>query len=203
MAWTEVSGNRGLDSTNTTGDQRAVFAINDSSGDKFRDSVAGAQTLTLEVVCAIDAFTGTSSRAVAINDDNGSSPDFGFAGINAASDWTLWWEGTQVRTFSAATGTRFVWHFVYDTTQGTANDRIKIYKDGSVITPTVDANPTQNDTLAFGNGRQFIIPNREDGASWGRATDGQIFYAALYTTAFSAQDCSDNYDVLTLDDDTP
>ena len=97
---------------------------------------------------------------------------------------------------------RAVWHAVVDTTQATANDRIRIYKDGTLQSPTVDANPAQNATLAMATSSRLFMFNRGS-ATFARSMDGVLFYAALYSSAFSAANVTTNFDILTLDDDTP
>ena len=126
MSYTEVGGNSGLESTSTTGDHRAEGSINNTS-DKLRDNILGAQKVTMELVVRIDDITSDGGRVFVINEST-SNPTIGFAGTSS-TDLSFYWGAVKVRSWDPGT-VRTVWHAVVDTTQGTANDRVLIYKDG-------------------------------------------------------------------------
>src|SRR3990167_184433 len=71
MEYVEVSGNRGVDCLSTTGNQRLVHAI-DNTSDIIRD-MAGESLFTLEVVVRLDAITTNGSRIFGINDRLGGN----------------------------------------------------------------------------------------------------------------------------------
>ena len=204
LNYNEISGNRGLENTNTGTDARATKAINDTS-DKVRDNIHGAQKATLEVVVRADSFAAGGGRCFGINVGTtdgsfmlrGKNGDIQFfaefgAGVNPK----------VYRTWTDGVGTRSVFHIVVDTTLATADDRIKIYRDGTLITPTVNDNPALNDIIELDAGATMFMFNRGT-STFGRAMDGVLFYAALYSSAFTAGNVTTNFDILTSDDDTP
>lgn len=200
LAYTEVSGNRGLVSDSSGDDQYAKKAIDDSS-DKVRDNLVGAQKITIELVVAPDSFAAGTGRCFAVNEGT-FNMSLGFGG--AGTDFQVFWEGTLMRSWTGSGGTRIVLHIVYDTTQGTAANRVRVYVDGSEISPDVDASPAENDTLALDSGHELWMLNRGSGSPYARSMDGIIYYAALYGgKAFDQTDVTTNYDILTADDDTP
>lgn len=200
----EVSGNRNwyiTDGNFGTGPV-ANKAINDSS-DKVRDALDGVQKLTVELVAnIIEGFssvgrifgiTGSGDEgAIMLCHDNGTDDTEGYVRF----------EENDREQFAWTKGERAVWHFVVDSTQADAANRIKVYKNGSLHTSTQSVDVVQNSTLDIEVSSFLCIGNRANDGSRG-VEDAKIFYAALYSSDFSAQDCSDNYDVLILDDDTP
>lgn len=201
FVYNEISGDRGLECVATDGNQIANKAINDSS-DKVRDNINGKQKITIEVVARVDDFSSSNGRMFAINLNDSSDANLGIAG-NSGTNMRIYWEQTLLRSINPG-ATRAVWHIVYDTTQSTANDRVKIYKNGSLQSPTVDANPALNDTLSLDTGTYIVMFNRGADADRNRSMNGVLFYAALYGDyAFTQANVTTNYDILTLDDDTP
>ncbi len=199
LNYEETGSNSGLECDATDGDQRADEVIEDTSGDKIRDDFRGQQTYTAELVVRVDDFSASNGRVFAIN-VSGNNPDFGITGTSGTV-MRFYWEETLMRTIDPGTA-RAVWHIVIDTTEATANDRIKMYKDKVLQSPTVNANPAQNDTLIWANARRFFLFNRGT-ASFDRSMDGELSYLALYTEAFDQTRIDDHFDVLDPDDDTP
>lgn len=200
LAYTEVSGNRGLESVNINGNQYCRALLNDTS-DKVRDNLAGKQKITVETVVDVHSFSASTGRIFALNRDTDNA-ELGFVG-NSATSWQFYWNRILQRTWDGTENTRLVLHCVIDTTQGTENDRVKIYVNGTLISPTVNANPTLNGTLTIGTGTYLYMFNRGS-TTWGRAFDGILYYAALYGNyAFTQTDVDTNYAVLAADDDTP
>ena len=195
-AYTEVSGNRAWEITDATGGPVARLAINDSS-DKVRDAIHGSTKATIELVMSVTAASTSSGRAFGIT---GSGDEGALMVIhdNSVGAFRLnEWE--RIHTFPWTKDERAVWHFVVDTTQATENDRIKIYKNGTDTEIALADYPNENSTIIIEASSFLIAGNRANDGNRGVA--GEFFYAALYSGAFSAQDCSDNYDVLTADDD--
>lgn len=199
LAYTEVSGNRGLECTATTGNQRAQYVIDDTT-DKIRDANGGTK-YTMCVMFDIDACNSGPGRMLVINGNGGQNPAMGFT-CSSATSMSVWWEETARRTIDPGT-TKAFWCVVYDTTQVTANDRVKLYKDGVVQSPTVDSNPALNDTFGYTGDHSLIAFNRQSGGGYSRSVDGIWYYGDYWDDALSASRISDNYDILSLDDDTP
>lgn len=197
LNYQEISGNRGLESTAVTGTQAASKQI-DNTSDKIRDNIIGAQKITVEVVVRIDDLSGSTGRIFCLQRSN-DDIRFGFGG-ESGTELKFYWEEVVMRTIDPGTARI---HLVasIDTTLATANDRIKIYIDDVLQSPTIDANPAQNDTLTASNSTNVFMLNR--GGSASRGMDGVLFYAAMYSGAFSAANVTTNFDILTADDDTP
>jgi hypothetical protein len=199
LAYTEVSGQRGLESTSVTGDHHAKYDI--TNADKI-DAMNGVATkVTIEIVADITSGSGSSGRIFAINAGS-SSATIGI--LATGTDIDIYWNESLMRYYTRTTG-RMVTHIVIDTTLATANDRVKIYENGVLKTSgiTIDGNPTQNDTLSISDTSDELWMFNRGASPRDRSIDGILFYAALYDGAFTAQNCSDNYDVLIADDDTP
>lgn len=186
LNYTLIGGNRGLESTNIEGDQNASKDISDTS-DKIRDNIHGIQKATLEVVCRADSFHGGGGRLFGINAGT-SNGQFVLRGATSSFQFALQVGGTGLvhRTWTDGIGVRSVFHIVVDTTQATADDRIKVYRNGVLISPTIDNNPTLDGTinLITTNPNRLWMFNRGD-APRSRSTDGVLFYGAMYSVAFS------------------
>lgn len=205
MAYDEDAANkRHLESDAVTGDQRGEFSIDDAS-DKIRDLDGNEQKWTWEVKVAVDAGTSSNGRIFVFQrDDVGDNPDLGFTATD--QDFRFYWEEAIMRTWSITDANTTVWTAVVDTTQGTANDRIIIYKNGADFSGSTSkiADPAQNDTLTLNASAAIFIFNRRGSVGdFDRSFNGRLFYGAAYTSAFSAQDVSDNFDILDPNDDTP
>lgn len=209
LEWTEVSGNRGLESKDTAGNQRAVYAINNTA-DALRTNLDNSTAITLEVVCRLDSFATGGGRIFGINDRGGGNGAFMLRGTSATN-----WQfslNTNIdgfpniyRTWNGGSGTRDVWHVVFDPTQADEVDRIRVYKNGVVVTTTetISVGSAGDTSFNLPADHDLIAFNRESGGSFGRAADGVLFYAAIYDEAFDDTRAAAHYDVLTLDDDTP
>ena len=196
--YTEISGNRGINFPSTNGVQRADKAI-DNTSDKVRGNIYGSKTYTVEVVAQIDDFSSSTGRCFAINKGT-SNPTLGLTGTSGTNA-NIYFNESLMRSFNPGS-VRAVWHIVVDTALATANDRIKIYKDGTLQSPTIDANPSQNVTVSIPSDSRLFMFNRGD-SSFERSMDGVLFYAALYSSAFSAANVTTNEAILSSDDDTP
>ncbi len=199
LNYNEISGNRGLESTSVDGVQRATKLISNGS-DKVRDNLESTQKATFEIVARIDNFNSSTGRCFVINEDVTGDIVIGLGGTSGTTA-KVYWDTVLMRTFDPGTA-RAVWHIVYDTTQATANDRVKVYKDGVLQSPTVDANPALNATLTMATDSRMFMFNRGT-VSFDSAMDGVIFYGAIYSVAMPQADITTNFDILTADDDTP
>lgn len=201
MAYTEVGGNRGLESTSASGAQRIRETINDTS-DAFRDAIIGSTDCTLELVFDPDAFTINTSRVAAINDRVGSAPRFGLAARDT-NDYVIYFNGGASVSINPAITTRMVMHIVLDTTNATQDNRIRYSINGGALTGGLSMALGDSSTISAGNGHDLIFLNRESSSSFDRSMDGILYYAAWYSSVFSAANITTNYDILTLDDDEP
>jgi hypothetical protein len=200
LSYLESGSNSGLESTSISGAQAAARVIDDELDD-LRTFLHGAQTITIELVMRVDVrHTGGQSRMFGVIDE---SSDVGRLMIKAAQgsdNLILAFNGSNVEQWALTTTEAAIWHVVIDTTQAAADDRVKVYKNGSVVTSTTSIAITQNTTLDLSTDQQLIAMNRIAGD---RSFDGRLAYAALYAHAFSVAEVTHNYTELTADDDAP
>jgi hypothetical protein len=203
MAYTEVSGDRGLDCSATTGAQRARRSINNTS-DALRDALAGAQKATIEIVFAPDAFAAGGARIFGVNGRSGQNGEFVLKATSLTEYDFAFNDANLVTKFNPgiSAATRTVLHIVVDSTDGTTANRVRYSVNGGTLTAVNDI-ISLNETLALGSDLDLIAFNRESTGSFDRSMDGVLYYAALYAHALTQQECTDNYDILVLDDDTP
>ena len=200
LNYTEIGGNRGLENTGIVGNQICEKAI-DPTSDKVRDNIHGAQKFTITVVARIDDFSGGMGRCFAINENSSSNAKIGLTG-NSPTAAKTFFNGTVMRTWDPGT-VRTVTHIVFDTTQATANDRVKVYKDKVLQSPTIDANPALNATVDLPSTSRIVMFNRGPSGSRDRSMDGVLFYADLHSIAYTQAQVTNDFDILTADDDTP
>jgi hypothetical protein len=198
LNWAQLGGSRALDCTNIAGDQNAEGAIDDSS-DKIRDALVGTKEATLVVVAAVREGNSGGGRLFAINPESAANTILGF-NSNAATTLQAVWEGTVMRTWSTGTGVN-VWTIVYNTAEGTADDRVKIYKNGILFAATVIANPTLDNVLAIAASSFIYMFNRGAFGFRERSVDATLFYAALHSIAATPDEIlSEAFDLLKRSD---
>jgi hypothetical protein len=200
MSFTETNNQRGLDSTSLTGTQRARRSINDTS-DALRDALNGSTKATLEIVWRGDDFSVAGGRVFGINNRSGGTGVLMIRGLDSNTLETTFNNTTHDR-FDPTIGSRKVIHIVYDSTQGVAVDRIKVYENGSDISESGNT-LTQNSTLSIDASSDLIMFNRESSGTFDSSFDGALYYAAIYSHAFSASEVQTNVDILNANDDTP
>ena len=197
MEYVEVSGNRGVDCSSTSGNQRLVHAI-DNTSDIIRDADGGS-LFTLEVVLIVDAVTSGGSRIFGINNRVGGIGDLILKTTDTVSPFTMTLGYNETDIILTGTdltaGPRYVVHVVINDTANT----VKVYVNGTL---TSDLIPTLA-VLSIDTNSDLIAFNRESSGFFGRSFNGTLFYAALYNTNFSADNVTTNYNILTSDDDTP
>jgi hypothetical protein len=200
MAWAGSAGATGLESTATTGTQRALRAL--VTSDALLTALNGATQVTMELVVRVDAISASTGRVFVINDTAGGNPRLGVAG-NSTSNFWFFFNGKYSEIANLGTSKQ-VLHVVWDTTAGTDDPRIKLYVNGSFTADLGSATGiAQDETLSIASGQNLIAFNRESSGSFDRSFDGVLFYASLYSGAFDSTRVSDHYDVLTADDDEP
>lgn len=199
-AYTEISGNRGLE--NSGGTVTGVYARHgiDDSSDLIRDALVGSKTCTFEIVLRVDVVVGDVSRIFVINDRSGSNADLGIVS-DTADQYEFYFNGNASSFGGADLSARSVVHMVVDTAEATTADRIKFYVNG-VLDDSIGL-MTQDSTLSFSTGRDLIAFNRESSGVFDRAYDGVKFYAAVYSGALTPEQVFINNSVLQLSDDQP
>ena len=199
LSWVGSAGAKGLESTSTTGTQRAARTI--STSDLLLTSLHGQNQMTVEVVVRVDSISASNGRVFVINDTAGGNPRLGMTGT-ALSSMAAYYNGVGSEGFTLTSATKYVIHLVYDLTQATDDPRCKVYVNGT-FNADIGAGvfTTQNQTLSIADAQELIAFNRQSSGSYDRSFDGALFYAAIYTGAFDATRVSDHYDVLIADDD--
>lgn len=202
MAYGAGGFGRLLESTSTTGTQRARRGINNTA-DTIRTGLTGAKRITFEVVVDIDSLNASNSRIFCINDRVGTAPELGLAGTDL-NNVDFYWKGVAHRRLALLAPTnRVVMHIVINTSEGTAADRIRWYVNGKLESPTALANPTLDETFSFAADCDLIMFNRENAGTWDRSFDGRLAYCAIYNQAFNTVRLAEHYDLLIKGDDTP
>jgi hypothetical protein len=92
---------------------------------------------------------------------------------------------------------RCVWHLVIDTSDMDEASRVRLYWNG-VSVANDGAVPGWQEQISIGDGRSYVIGNRENG---NRNNQGTIFYAAMYTVALTPAEIETNASRLFVDDD--
>ena len=191
-----TGGNRHLrfygtgDTTDTGG------AVVDTDTTKI-DAIHGAQKATIVAKYAMDSNVCTTNgdRIFGISDGDGSADGWfamrerlgrdallvRWAGIGTYGAYALG-NGTP----SCPIDTVATVHWVVDTTQGVAADRVRAYIDGVAATVQVTngALPPLNATIDLGSGTRRMFLGRAHAGI--RTFRGRVWYAALYDSALSA-----------------
>ena len=195
-SYTALPTGRGWTSTTTNNQGRATTLVD---GTKIQTTLDGATAATIEVVLAIDALNTSASRIFHIGD----ASDSGYLTLSSPNATTLYFYslgGTLRGQWNPGfDGTRAVYHLVYDSSEPTAGDRVRLYKNGVLQTSTGGTAPPLNETLSIPNGKYFAIANRELCC---RSFDGAIYYAALYDGALTASEVSTKQAALLVTDDS-
>lgn len=193
----DTEGRRGLNFSVTNGAGRAAVGVD---GTKVSQQIHASGTATIEVVADI------------VDIDNPAG--FLFIGQNI---WTqrlalIAWEETLVTVVMNDGGGwadffvdvpaigRTVYHGVLDTDAVAPEDRIRLYLNGARLTP-IDTNfPTQGALIDLSIGNMLTIGNDANNTY---SPEGMIFYVALYSSAFTDEQVSQNTPLLLYDDDVP
>ncbi len=189
------STGRGWSSATTTNNGRASI-LADST--KIQTALDGSTKASIELVVRVDAASSSGTRLIHI----GSSTESGHFTVEASPtkiEFYLFGETIRGEWNPAWDATRMAFHLVYDSTQPTAADRVKLYKNGVLLSKTGGTDPPLNETISVPAGKYFVIGNREVG---GRSLDGDITYAAVYDGALSASEISSQATALLANDDS-
>jgi len=198
LAYTEVSGNRGLHSDSDAGTGIAKSGTL-SSGNKIFDALDGSKTATLEYVIDITTYNTNGARIFGLMNGDTGDGTFLMTGDSSGNDFAEIRINNGADTGDVGTITgRSVIHIVWDSAQLDVDDRILLYID-AVLQTGLSVNTTIDTTLSFST-TSLVVLNR---GSQNRSALGTFFYGAIYSGVLSASTISDHYDILTLDDDTP
>jgi hypothetical protein len=206
-----TGGNRhlrfyGTGSTTDTGGAQA------NSGATKMDGLHGSQTATLVAKYAMDSnvCTNNGDRIVGISDGDASADGWLAMRERGSRDGLqVRWAGVSTVGFyalgngtpSCPVDSASTVHWVVDTTQAVAADRVKAYIDGVAQTVQVmnGALPPQNATIDLGpNTRRLFIGQPHTGY---RTFRGRIWYAAIYDTALSSATVSSDATAINACDD--
>jgi len=205
MAFTEDgSGNRGLVSSDVAGDHYALKNINNTS-DVVRDAFGGGcKNATIEIVLTLTNGNNSGGRIFGINDRVGGNGIFTLKANNSGDTSVgVAWNGADANTVAIGTS-RCVIHVVFDSNESTQNDRMRVYKDGTLVGSLGTAlSIGAADNLVLGSDLDLILLNRNSSGTYQRSINGTVGWASMYNEAFTATDCDDNATALLADDDTP
>ena len=194
-SYTAPATGRGWTSTTNNNQGRATTLVD---GTKIQTTLDGATAATIEIVVAIDALNSSWSRLIHIGDNS----DSGYFTLSSPNTTTLAFTSLVTNRGQwnpGFDGTRAVFHLVYDSSEPTAGDRVRLYKNGTLLTSTGGTAPPLNETLSIPNGKYFAIANRELCC---RSFDGAIYYAAVYDGALTAAEASTKSTALLALDDS-
>jgi hypothetical protein len=171
----------------------------DLGSGKIRTTLNGVQKLTFEFV--ID-WAGTNANAQFIF-GIGSFGSMGTGAVVSPSTSLMsiaFNSTTDTETyFSIVTGFS-IYHIVYDTTQATASDRIKLYRNGSQVSSTSGTFPDLNATLDIGFYDALVLGRTASDTNT-RSFNGAIYYASIWEGAMSQVEVSVRYNELLVNND--
>jgi hypothetical protein len=204
MAYVSEDAHRGLHWTiaGEPGGPRLVIA-----GTKILD-LNGATRGTIEAVARLDEASPSGSRLVHI----GVDASWHFS-LGVESDTVI---GPPIRTvFGVTTATgnyytgtdidvsvgRMVFHAVLDTTRAQAEERMRVYINGTPMTALATSSyPAQGEMIALSGTEAVALGNRLIN---GRSIHGTLFYGAYYLVALDEAQIAQNASVLLANDDGP
>jgi len=196
MSYAEVGTGRGLQWFVAESSGTALAPID---GTKVYTALEGKTQGTIEVVTTVQATSGSSSRIFTI----GAGPESGRFTLSAnstdrvqfrwndnvvAGDWPL----------SFSTLGRCVLHVVVDTTQATADNRVRLFLNGMLVVGNTGTVPMQFEPIVVGPGRSLYLGNRDEGI---RSFAGSLYYAALYDRPLAPSEIVKHAAYLVANDD--
>lgn len=203
--WTSIAAGNGFDFTAAA--LSASGAILRSSAGVF-SALDGATEGSFTLLVDFDSVGAGGCRGFHFGSASGAgyfhltfndpySCAFGWADEDAAGSPQY-----NTASYSSATLTSSgvkVFHVVVDTTQAVADDRVKIYMDGSLLT-FIDTNIEQNTAIpAISASHYFTLGN---GGSNSAGFDGRIFFFEVGTGQLTGTQISDSVTALLADNDT-
>lgn len=196
LAYTEVSGNRGINSSSASGNG-VIKSATLLTGNKIYDALNGSTTATLEYVVDITGYNQGGGRIFGLMNGNSGDGTFLMTGDNLGdTNAEIRVNGRVVYDVASPLG-RHVIHVVLDTGQISSADRAVWYLDG--VAQSNEANNLGlNETLAFAT-TTLVGLNRPDAT---RGAAGTLFYGAIYSAALTPSQIAANASELSTADDT-
>lgn len=195
MRATAPERSRGLTWTSPTADDRYQTLID---GSRIEEALQGKRRAVIEAVVQTPGIAGTEAAIVYL----GTGGNFGELDLRFAMPNTLvfYWKGQEAARWTPALSERCVLHLVIDTAQPTVADRVRLYRNGELVSRSVmaGAQPALNSTIAFPAMSYLVVGNRGNGA---RAFPGTIYHIGIYGQRFRLVDVMRNAGVLLLSDD--
>jgi len=194
-SYCESDGHRGLCWLVQGSAARASAAVD---GTKISSALNGSTGGTIELVVDMTGANYDRLSHVATNAGGdfslGLSPHYRLGFAWHGGEWPVDW------TVALESLGRVVLHLVLDTTQGVPADRVKLYVDGTALTPALTTPPAQNDTIALQTNGLYVLGNYFSGAG---SIQGAIDYAAMYSLPLTDTEVANNASMLAIDDDSP
>jgi hypothetical protein len=197
MTYTNETTGRGLNSASTgLADGGQWTNVN---GTKLRTAIEGNTQGTVEFVGDFTEFNANYTRLFWI--DNGSGGGrFAVGGANANGNVRVSFNGDyDDTTYEMDNAGRHVYHVVFNSSLGTAADRLQLYVDG-VYQESFAVDVGLNETNTGLDSREFWVGNRSGGS---RTFQGSLYYVAYYNTALSPTEIATNAALLISNDDGP
>jgi len=196
MNYVEASTGRGLHWDNAESSGGAAAPVD---GTKVHSALHGKTQATIEVVAEIDGVAGSNSRFVhigagtesgrfTISSSVNNRVQFRWLGSTIARDWPL----------NYASSGRCVMHVVFDTTNATAVDRVRLFVNGTLVTTNMGMPPGPNATIDIGPGRSLYLGNRDP---FERSFAGSLYYAAIYDRPLTLTEIETHVEYLIVHDD--
>lgn len=179
-------------------DSAAGFDAGDISATKLGVALNGAKTVTYELV--VDIQSNTSVMGIT----NSAGADAVCLGVESGTTLDVFGNGCILKFSGAVPSGRKVFHVVYDSTQATASNRVKLYRNGVLVAPDGGAAyPGLNNGFIASAGYHLFYGQSVPGSGDGPAMKGSLYYAAVYSVAFSATDAASRSAELLIWDDAP
>lgn len=200
--WTSNDEGNGLECIAVEQTSAAIAKLeNVLTNGNIASSLNGATKASLILVVNVVAGGDSASRIFQLGDSNtdgeitvvidtGGSPQF-------LVRWGMDVAGGGQNEYAGPTGLTII-TVVYDSTEAIQADRIKLYYDNELQTPTSSIVPL-NRALTLNSTDDVSLLNRTDGL---RSLKGAIFYAELFTGKLTEQQRLDAYTALSSDNDT-
>lgn len=172
--------------------------VGDVEGTRVSAALSGADRVTVELVLRTQGFVNMGMGSTIFGISLGDADETLEIGGRQGNVRVFWNDIEGPQWSRTPLEPRAVMHVVFDSGAATANERVTVYIDGAeVATQGTLANASPLPSPLTGRLR---IGNDFNG--FGRSLEGNIFYAAVYATAFSAQDAAFNAARLSASDDT-
>ncbi len=196
LGFDEVAGNRGLRWQQAGEDCGPSISV---SGTKVRDALNSTTAATIEIVARVEEAHSLGSPLFYVGVGSAS----GYLALHARSAFELELTASQLvkaNWNALVLSNRTILHLVIDTNQSSADDRVRLYADGSLVpTSSSPSSPfsqgemlTTAGSLAFG----------DRPGTTAQSLKGTVFYLAIYAGALNAEEVAHNATLLTASDDT-